>query len=134
VTCFQTIEHVYEPLELVRDMHRILRPGGTAFLVGHDVEALSARILGAKSPIFDIEHMQLFNRRSAAVLMREAGFTDIRVSSISNSYPLSYWAKLFPLPDAFKAAVLSILTRTLPGVGRMMLALPAGNLAVLATK
>jgi SAM-dependent methyltransferase len=134
VTCFQTIEHVYEPLQLVSDMWRILRPGGTAFLVAHDVNAPSAKILGYKSPIFDIEHLQLFDRKSAEVLMRTAKFRDIRVTPILNAYPISYWARLFPLPGALKARMLSALTGSFAWLGNRMLKIPAGNLAIIATK
>ncbi|HEX2053188.1 MAG TPA: class I SAM-dependent methyltransferase, partial [Actinomycetota bacterium] len=61
VTCFQTMEHVFAPSELCRDVLSLLRPGGAALFVCHNRRALSARVLGFKSPIFDIEHLQLFS-------------------------------------------------------------------------
>ncbi|HXP91851.1 MAG TPA: class I SAM-dependent methyltransferase [Candidatus Binatia bacterium] len=134
VTCFQTIEHVYEPLALVKDIHRVLRPGGTAFLIGHNVDALSAKLMGAKSPIFDVEHMQLLNRRSAATLMREAGFREVSVFPILNAYPLAYWAKLFPMPARMKARLLDAFAGSLRRIGDATIPLPAGNLAILAIK
>jgi SAM-dependent methyltransferase len=134
VTCFQTIEHVYDPLQLVSDMWRVLRPGGTAFLVAHDVKALSAKILGYKSPIFDIEHLQLFDRQSAEVLMRTARFRDIQVRPILNAYPISYWARLFPLPSALKTRLMSALDGSFAWLGKRLLKVPAGNLAIIATK
>ena len=134
VTCFQTIEHVYEPLQLVRDMHRILKTGGTAFLIGHNVDALSAKIMGEKSPIYDIEHLQLFNLKSAQTLMRASGFRDILAFPILNAYPLSYWAKLFPLPAQLKERVLTELTGRLAWLGDKTIPIPAGNLAIIATK
>jgi SAM-dependent methyltransferase len=134
MTCFQTIEHVANPLGLVRDMHRILQPGGVAFLIAHNVDALSAKILGEKSPIFDIEHLQLLNPDSGRKLMREAGFSNVRVFPIYNAYPLAYWAKLFPLPAAIKKHVLALLNGPLKMVGTQTVPLPAGNLAIIATK
>ena len=134
ITCFQTIEHVAEPLHLVTDMQRVLWPGGTAFLIAHDVEALSAKIMGYKSPIFDIEHLQIFNRRSAGVLMRTAGFRDVVIFPIVNAYPIAYWVRLFPLPAALKTALLHALNGPLAWLGRRLLRLPAGNLAIIATK
>ena len=134
VTCFQTIEHVYEPLQLLRDMYRILEPGGTAFLIGHNVDALSAKLMGEKSPIFDVEHLQLFGIRSARTLMQEAGFRDVLVFPILNSYPLAYWAKLFPIPAKAKTRLLSELTGRFAWLGDAMLPIPAGNLAIIASK
>jgi SAM-dependent methyltransferase len=134
VTCFQTIEHVDDPLQLVTDMQRILRPGGTAFLIAHDVDALSAKIMGFKSPIFDVEHLQLFNRRSAAALMSTAGFRDIHIFQIENAYPIAYWVRLFPLPALLKTALLRTLNGPLAWLGQRLLRLPAGNLAIIAAK
>jgi SAM-dependent methyltransferase len=135
VSCFQTIEHVYEPRALLEAIHRVLAPGGTAFLIAHDVEALSARLLGSKSPIFDIEHMQLFNRRSLRFLLERTGFTGVRVFPIWNAYPLSYWVKLFPLPMPLKLRALAALERgPLRALGNRLVAVPAGNLGVFGTK
>ncbi len=60
--------------------------------------------MGTKSPIFDIEHLQLFDRPTGAALLRNAGFDSIKVSSVRNRYPIDYWIKLFPLPKTCKAA------------------------------
>jgi SAM-dependent methyltransferase len=130
ITCFQTIEHVREPLALCRDIHGLLKPKGAVCLVGHNRRALSARLLGRKSPIFDIEHLQLFSPQSLRQLLSEADFSDIQVFPIWNQYPLSYWARLFPLPSILKRAAISALAST--GIGRLPLALPAGNLAAIA--
>jgi SAM-dependent methyltransferase len=126
VTCFQTIEHVYDPAELMRGIFRVLEPGGFVFLVFHDSRALSAKLLGTKSPIFDIEHLQLFSQKPSAELLRRAGFTAIGVAPILNVYPLRYWARLFPFPKAIKPAIIAFLRRSFPG--SVPIPLPAGNL------
>ena len=135
VTCFQTIEHVYEPRRVVEEIARILKPGGAAFLVAHDVDALSARVLGARSPIFDIEHLQLLNRHSARILMERAGFSDVQIFPISNTYPLAYWWKLLPVPARPKSWLLrSLQSGALQWLGRVTASLPAGNIGILGTK
>jgi hypothetical protein len=88
--------------------------------------------LGTKSPIFDIEHLQLFDRSTGATLMQTAGFQSIAIRSLRNRYPIDYWIKLFPLPGATKAAV-SWMART-SGIGNLLLSLPAGNLALVGRK
>jgi SAM-dependent methyltransferase len=129
VTCFQTIEHVIDPLETCRAAYRLLKPGGAVLLVAHNRLALSARIMGRKSPIFDIEHLQLFSPASARRLLDKAGFSRIELRRVINRYPLHYWAKLFPLPVTFKQAVVGLLKR-LPLAG-VPIPLPAGNLAAI---
>jgi len=126
VTCFQTIEHVSEPLELCREAVRLLKPGGVLCLVGHNRRALSCRLLGRRSPIFDIEHLQLFTPQSIRRLLEEAGLHSVEVSTLYNRYPISYWTRLFPFPSLVKNALLWTLKTV--RLGNIPLTLPAGNL------
>jgi SAM-dependent methyltransferase len=126
VTCFQTLEHVAEPLALLKGARRLLRPGGAFAAVCHDHRAPLNRILGRRSPIYDLEHLQLFSRPSLAKLFVRAGFQRVRVVRISNRYPLGYWLRLFPLPGAIKGPAQTLLKAT--GLARLGLSLPVGNL------
>src|SRR5450432_61246 len=132
VTCFQTMEHVDDPLGLCRDAYRLVRPGGAVFLVCHNHRALSARVMGLKSPIFDIEHLQLFSPRSVRKTLERAGFTGVEVRVVVNRYPLHYWAKLAPLPASMKAGMLKRLEAS--RLGRTLLAAPVGNIAAIGYK
>lgn len=126
VTCFQTIEHVPDPAALVRDAAALLRPGGVFALVCHDRRAPVNRALGMRSPIVDLEHMQLFSPRSVEALLRSAGLRDVRRRPIRNRYPLRYWARLLPLPERLQAAVSGALERS--GLGRRPLSFGVGNM------
>jgi SAM-dependent methyltransferase len=132
VTCFQTIEHVYDPLALARDSFALLKPGGAFFIVCHDRRALLARAMGLKSPIFDIEHLQLFSPESIKRLFERAGFSKVFVHTVVNSYPINYWARLFPFPPKLKPQALELLQKS--GLGRLKLAAPVGNLAAIGYK
>jgi SAM-dependent methyltransferase len=126
VTCFQTLEHVADPLAVLKGARRLLRPGGAFAAVCHDHTAPLNRLLGRRSPIYDLEHLQLFSGPSLAKLMERAGFSRVRVVRISNRYPLSYWFRLSPLPGGLKAALQSALRAT--GADGLGLSLPVGNL------
>jgi SAM-dependent methyltransferase len=130
ITCFQTIEHLSEPLEFCMAARRALKPGGGLFLVGHDRRALSARVLGRKSPIYDIEHLQLFSPASLRSLLTSAGFSRVTGKTVLNRYPIKYWARLFPFPPFAKDRILRAITSL--GIGRLAIPLPAGNLAAFA--
>jgi 2-polyprenyl-3-methyl-5-hydroxy-6-metoxy-1,4-benzoquinol methylase len=132
VTCFQTIEHLNDPLQFCRGALRLLRPGGALVLVGHNRRALSARVLGRRSPIFDIEHLQLFSPRSLAALLTAAGYRGVTCSTVINRYPLYYWARLFPFPAWIKSPLVRFLERG--GIRNLKLRIACGNIAAVGFK
>lgn len=132
VTCFQTIEHVYDPLALCQNAFGLLRPRGALFLVCHNRRALLARAMGLSSPIFDVEHLQLFSPESVRALLARAGFSRVEVHTVVNRYPIDYWARLAPIPASLKPRALALLRSS--GLGRFALAAPVGNLAAIAYK
>ncbi len=128
VTCFQTLEHVENPAMLCSKVFSSLKPGGIFYAVAHDHRALSAKLLGTNSPIFDIEHLQLLSKKSIIELLSRAGFEDINVRPHRNSYPLSYWLRLLPLPKVLKEAVCTW------AVGNIIISMNPGNLVVIGKK
>ena len=80
VTSFQTLEHVSDPSQVVRDAFELLEIGGAVLVVVHDRRALLARLMRQRSPIYDVEHVQLFSVRSVRELLQRAGFEEIRVA------------------------------------------------------
>ncbi len=109
VCCFMTLEHVRDPGELVSSVFRLLRPGGAFVSVTHDYRSLANRLMGQKSPIIDLEHMQLFSAASARALLERRGYTDVACTSFRNAYRPSYWLRLAPIPAAFKQRLLGWL-------------------------
>jgi hypothetical protein len=54
------MEHVLDPKVIALPAFRLLRPGGAFVTVTHDHRGRLNRLLGRRSPIIDIEHLQLF--------------------------------------------------------------------------
>jgi SAM-dependent methyltransferase len=125
ITCFQTIEHVPDPMAMVRDAVAQLKPGGMLVIVCHDRRAPVNRALGLRSPIIDIEHMQLFSPQSVRELLTRGGLIDVHRSVIRNRYPLRYWAKLLPLPGGLPEVLDRGLERA--GLARRAVTVPVGN-------
>jgi SAM-dependent methyltransferase len=132
VTCFQTIEHVTDPAALVAGALALLKPGGVLAIVCHDRRALVNRALGKRSPIMDIEHMQLFSPASLAGLLERSGLCDVDCRPIRNRYPLRYWTRLAPLPNAAHDVAQRLLRRT--GLGDLPVTVPVGNLLGWGTR
>ena len=128
ITCCMTIEHVPDPARLLRDAHGLLAPGGALMIVCHDRRAPLNRALAMRSPIIDLEHLQLFSRDSARALLERAGYCGVEVRRIANRYPLHYWLKLAPVPRGVKGALVAGARRG--ALRSLALSLPVGNLAV----
>jgi hypothetical protein len=77
--------------------------------VTHDFRSLVNWLLGNRSSIVDIEHMQLFSKRSVRYLFESAGYADVTVKNFVNTYLLRYWMRLAPLPRGIESTVSNIM-------------------------
>jgi SAM-dependent methyltransferase len=132
VCCFMTLEHVRDPQLIAEAALRLLRPGGAFIAVTHDYRSLVNRLLGKRSPIIDIEHMQLFSSASVRRLFEGNGYQSVTVKAFVNRYQMSYWLRLVPLPAAIKSAVARLLTVT--GLDKVKVGMNVGNLFVAGFK
>jgi SAM-dependent methyltransferase len=105
VCCFMTLEHVRDPRTIAEAAMRLLRPGGAFVAVTHDYRSAVNRLLGKRSPIIDIEHMQLFSAASVRRLFEGAGYERVAVNAFVNRYRAGYWLRLAPLPKPLKTAL-----------------------------
>ncbi|MBA2936159.1 class I SAM-dependent methyltransferase [Sphingomonas sp. CGMCC 1.13654] len=125
ICCFMTLEHVRDPGALVASARRLLKPGGVFVSVTHDRRAWLNRLLGCRSPIVDIEHMQLFSDESAKGLLARNGYVEVGGASFRNAYSPSYWLRLVPMPDRLKSNLTAALRGT--WLDRRKLAANVGN-------
>lgn len=132
ICCFMTLEHVHDPKMIAQAALRLLRPGGVFISVAHDYRGLVNRLLGKRSPIIDIEHMQLFSRRSLRYLFEEAGYFGVTVNAFTNWYSSRYWMRIAPLPLGIKRGLERLVTGI--GAGRVKLGVNVGNLVAAGFK
>lgn len=132
VCCFMTMEHVREPKEIASAVANLLKPGGVFVTVTHDYRSVANRLMGRRSPIVDIEHMQLFSSRSIASLMTRCGYTNVAARPFANRYSLRYWARLAPLPGSIKNMAQRALG--LLGLARVKIPLRVGNTVAFGFK
>ncbi|HEV3165039.1 MAG TPA: class I SAM-dependent methyltransferase [Isosphaeraceae bacterium] len=87
------IEHVAEPVELLRDCAQALAPTGILVVVTPDVGSLAARLLGRRWWHFRLAHVGYFNHRSLPKALERAG---LRLASTARAkwfFRLSYLAE-----------------------------------------
>jgi SAM-dependent methyltransferase len=132
VTLFQVLDHMPDPVGLLRECHRTLRPGGVILALNHNVTAWSARLMGERSPIIDVEHTYLYSPETMRRLFSQAGFDIVTVDPVRNTYSAAYLMHLLPLPRGLKQSLLPSFRKT--WLGRFQLTVPLGNQRLLARR
>jgi SAM-dependent methyltransferase len=132
ICLFQVFDHVPDPGLLLDACHAALRPGGLVLALNHNVAAVSARLLGERSPIVDIEHTYLYSLATMGRLFAAHGFGIRKAGSVWNRYSLRYLVRLLPLPKGAKEKALGWLQRH--AIGRLRLRVPLGNLYLVAER
>ena len=133
VACvFQTFDHISDPGGLLDECLNVLKPGGFLLCLNHNAEAISARLLGERSPIIDIEHTYLYGPDTMTRIFELHGFKVRHVGRVWNDYALRYLARLLPLPAGMKSALVQALTSSVAGA--IQLRVPLGNLYLVAQK
>lgn len=132
ICMFQVFDHIPDPDDLLDECFRVLKPGGLILGLNHNVEAVSARLLGERSPIIDVEHMYLYSPATMVHIFTEHGFQVRQSGSVTNDYTVRYLTRLLPLPRSIKSGVLGLFNKT--PLGRIQMRVPLGNLFIVAQK
>jgi SAM-dependent methyltransferase len=85
ITLFEVIEHLQEPLSLLRECHRVLIPGGILLLSTGNTASWTVAAMQERWDYFDIAkdggHISFYNPRSIALLGERAGFSTERIET-----------------------------------------------------
>ncbi len=120
------LEHITDPVGELREVFKLLKPGGLIFLVTPDIEGWWAKLLG---PLWyhykPVEHVVYFSQHSMERALKKAGFVDIKTSKtyhiLSVEYTLNrlrfYQPRLFAilLKVVQKTAIKDIAFRAYSG-------------------
>lgn len=96
ITLMGVIEHVSDPVKLLRRSTGLLKAGGILMLQTPDSSSPFARIMGKFWPPYaPVEHIHLFSRRSLELLLRELGYVNIEFMPHWKWLPVSYVYNMF---------------------------------------
>jgi 2-polyprenyl-3-methyl-5-hydroxy-6-metoxy-1,4-benzoquinol methylase len=79
ITLVDVIEHVPNPVKLLKDIADHLAPDGVGVLTTPDVEALSARILGSRWWHFRVAHIGYFSKETTTKALSAAGLEVLKI-------------------------------------------------------
>lgn len=90
VTLIDVIEHVSNPVELLRHVASGLADNGVGLVVTPDVNSIAARLMGPKWWHFRIAHIGYFNRHNLTLALAQAGLEPVEVGRPSWYFSAAY--------------------------------------------
>ena len=129
---FHTLDHLSDPVTTLKDCLRALEPGGVFVVAIHNERSWSARLMGERSPIIDVEHTHLYTLKSGEALFRKIGFTDVRSGAYNNHYSLAYILHLIPISRTLRKRILESFMGSV--LSKIKVVLPLGNMWVAGAK
>lgn len=132
ICVFQVFDHINQPNEFLSTCHRYLKRNGILLMINHNIGALTARLLGRKCPMIDIEHPFLYDKKTFRKILEKNQFNIVRLFDVDNCYPLSYWLKLAPLPNAFKSGLTKTIEKSF--LAKLPVKMRLGNMGMIARK
>jgi SAM-dependent methyltransferase len=81
LTCFEVIEHVFDPMTFLDTASRLLRRGGLLVMTCPNGQGFDTATLGAASVAVDNEHVNLFNPASMARLLERCGYEVLELAT-----------------------------------------------------
>lgn len=132
IASFHVLDHLRNPSEFLSLTRRNLRKRGEIVVAVHNSKSWSARILKNKSPIFDVEHTYLYDKKTLKSLLEKSGFQEVYIKSYWNSYSLAYLVQLLPISRGFRIKIKNRKINFF--LSKVQLRLPLGNIVGFGTK
>lgn len=133
VICFfQTFDHITKPNEFLNNCYHYLKPGGLILAINHNIGAWTAKFLGQRCPMIDIEHPYLYDKRTFGKIFSKNNFKVIKIFDVRNNYPIYYWLRLIPLSKKMKQILIKLFSRRF--MRKLKLKINAGNMGIIAKK
>jgi 2-polyprenyl-3-methyl-5-hydroxy-6-metoxy-1,4-benzoquinol methylase len=90
VTLWDVIEHFPDPGAELREVHRLLRPGGLVGITTMQIDSPVARLLGSRWPWLMQMHLYYFSVRTLSAMLEQCGFEVVKVAPHRRIVRLAY--------------------------------------------
>jgi SAM-dependent methyltransferase len=87
------LDHLLDPLAMLRQIRAKLRPDGTLLIVTHNEKSLLRSLMGTRWPPFCLQHPELYNPATITALLGRAGYAGVQVERSRNYFPLPFLAR-----------------------------------------
>ncbi len=129
---FQTFDHITNPNEFLVNCYSYLKQGGLILAINHNIGAWTAKILGERCPMIDIEHSFLYDKKTFKEIFVKNDFKVQKIFDVKNNYPLYYWLRLMPLPEKLKQVLIKVFSWSF--MKKLKFKIKAGNMGIIAKK
>jgi SAM-dependent methyltransferase len=111
ITVIDVIEHVPNPVALMKECAALLADDGYGIVVTPDVGSWTARLLGAKWWHYRPAHIGYFNTATLTLALSKAGLRPVRIERARWVLPADYlWERVMHyLPRALRVAAPSVI-------------------------
>lgn len=134
ITMFDVVEHLYNPVDALKKICRLLKPGGVVYLLTPDCESVFAKLMGKYW--FEIkpkEHIYYFSKSTLRLLFEKSGFTPLAMKKTGKVLTFEYISTILRKENPFFAGLLRGLTKWTPFY-KTNIAYPAGFIAGVGIK
>jgi 2-polyprenyl-3-methyl-5-hydroxy-6-metoxy-1,4-benzoquinol methylase len=128
VLSFHVVEHIPKPIDHLRRMHDVTKPGGYLFLATPNSDAWDRRVCKNRWTGYSIGHLNLFSLRSMTACLERAGWEIVRLSTVE--FP---WQLLWSMKAAIRPRKATDQTAAGSNVKKMPLRLGASIVGVFGT-
>jgi SAM-dependent methyltransferase len=95
ITLIDVIEHVPDPVRLLRETRPLLADGGIGVAVTPDAGSLAARLMGSRWWHYRVAHLCYFTRRTLGMALDAAGLLPLHFQRAGWVFPADYlWERL----------------------------------------